>query len=243
VPGDEFKSGQLITFAAAGSLDNAYFWDFGDGAASTEMVVQHAYAGPGLYTVTLTIFGEFGGRTQRTILVAADRPLVQVTYPTGWSLIGVPSETRLTGTLGPLYAWPFPLCSLAQPPPPPPGSEAGSVTQPPCATAYEAIPPGSTLQTGHGYWAYFPQQTTVALPFVPWQSPDFVLPPGQYMMVGNPGTTPAVVRGADAVFVYDTASGEYRPTDTLQPGQGAWVYASNDNTASAFISIAPVGSP
>ncbi len=49
----------LFTDASAGS-PRSYFWDFGDGKTSTAKSPSHTYAGPGDYTVTLTVANAFG---------------------------------------------------------------------------------------------------------------------------------------------------------------------------------------
>ncbi|MGI8549541.1 MAG: hypothetical protein ACR2PL_01920, partial [Dehalococcoidia bacterium] len=62
-------------------------------------------------------------------------------------------------------------------------------------------------------------------------------PPGQLIIVGDPsGTQPATVTGADAVYVYDSASGAYQQPSTLQPGEGAWAYSA----AGGIVRIAPM---
>jgi heat shock protein HslJ len=50
---------QAITFDGSVSLSSAgiasYAWDFGDGATADGITIEHAYAAPGSYTVTLTV--------------------------------------------------------------------------------------------------------------------------------------------------------------------------------------------
>jgi hypothetical protein len=46
-------------------------------------------------------------------------------------------------------------------------------------------------------------------------------------MIGNPGSTPAAVSGADSVVVFDPVGNSYVPATTLAPGQGAWVVSSS----------------
>jgi len=53
-------TGEVITFNASESYDPdgtivSYLWDFGDGTNTTDVVVTHAYADNGSYTVTLTV--------------------------------------------------------------------------------------------------------------------------------------------------------------------------------------------
>lgn len=56
-------------------------------------------------------------------------------------------------------------------------------------------------------------------------------PAGQWVMLGNPSATQTLtVRGADAVFRFDPAANGYISTDSLAPGQGAWVLSSAGGT-------------
>jgi hypothetical protein len=56
-PDDPLTAGAAARFADAsqGSELVSWTWDFGDGASSSERVVDHAFAAPGRYTVLLTV--------------------------------------------------------------------------------------------------------------------------------------------------------------------------------------------
>jgi hypothetical protein len=81
---------------------------------------------------------------------------------------------------------------------------------------------GTGLQPGEGYWAYFAGPTTASLPASGPQIYSVFLPAGQWVMIGNPGSTAADVSGADGVFVFDPVGNGYVTATTLGPGQGAW---------------------
>ena len=106
-----------------------------------------------------------------------------------------PTGTIVTGSSGPLYAFG-------------PGS-----------TTYSILPPGSPLQAGVGYWAYFTAPTPASLAFVTSGESTATLPPGQFVMIGNPGDTVATVTGADALFTWNGS--QYTPVTQLSPGTGS----------------------
>jgi len=67
-------TGEIIQFDASSSYDSdgtvvSYFWDFGDGANATGIMVSHAYAGEGVYTVTLTIMDDDGAVVTATATI------------------------------------------------------------------------------------------------------------------------------------------------------------------------------
>ena len=136
-------------------------------------------------------------------------PPVTVTYAAGWNLVAGPAGTIIAGANGPLYTF-----------------QAGGST-------YETLPASSPLQPGVGYWAYFAQASSQTLPAGPTQpvSATRQLPAGQFIMIGNPGTRPATVAGADVVYIYDPAQG-YQPASVLQPGQGAWAFSASEGSVS-----------
>jgi heat shock protein HslJ len=65
--------GQAITFDGSASLSSvditSYAWDFGDGMAVDGAIVEHAYAAPGSYTVTLTVVDANGQTNTASINV------------------------------------------------------------------------------------------------------------------------------------------------------------------------------
>lgn len=71
LPGDDPLS---FTFDAGASVGGRTFtWTFGDGAQAQGVRVQHRYAAPGRYTVTLTVRGGAGASATASKVVTAER--------------------------------------------------------------------------------------------------------------------------------------------------------------------------
>ncbi len=64
---------QVIKFDASGSTSGGsitgYSWNFGDGGKGTGMTVQHQYAKPGTYTVTLTVVDTYGQTSVASVAI------------------------------------------------------------------------------------------------------------------------------------------------------------------------------
>jgi hypothetical protein len=121
----------------------------------------------------------------------------------------VPLGTNIPGPLGPIYTW-----------------QAGDM-------AYEMV---QNPQQGTGYWVYFAMPTSVTLKFTGPLQITKPLPAGQYIMVGNPGNAAAILRGADAAYLYDPTTG-YQLTDQIPPGEGAWVISQAGGTLTILSGI------
>jgi hypothetical protein len=171
-------------------------------ATPTEMDVEQAMAGRTM-VATATLVGTFGTlqpgqQPSNPAGPTAGQPAVPtmgITYPAGWNLIAAPTGTVITGASLPLYTW-----------------QNGDV-------AYAS---SNTTQPGFGYWAYFPAQSTIVMTVTAPTTITKAVLPNVYIMIGNAGSTPATVSGADVVYIYNPTSG-YQTTNVLQPGQGAWV--------------------
>jgi len=142
-------------------------------------------------------------------------PRSTTTFPVGWNLVGVPAGTRLNGAVGNLYTRQF---------------RDGS---------YQALPAGSALTGGLGYWAYFPDGGSANLTD---ESICVVAVPigaAEWVMVGHPWPSGTVtVRGADRVMTY-SRDGGYTPGVTLRPGQAAWAYSSVATTVALVVDGCP----
>jgi hypothetical protein len=131
---------------------------------------------------------------------------VGVVYAAGWNLVGVPTGTMLSAAATPLY------------------------TLRATDTAYVPVSSNQPLLGGEGYWALFYAATTVILPDAGPQSATVYLPAGHYVQVGNPGSKPVALTGADMVLGYNPSSGGFVQTTILEPGQGAWAISRNGAT-------------
>jgi PKD repeat protein len=69
-----FEGAHVLAFTDQSTGAASWFWNFGDGNTSTEQNPEHSYAGPGVYTVTLSAGSADGcmGSTLKTVVVLAD---------------------------------------------------------------------------------------------------------------------------------------------------------------------------
>ncbi|HUG26629.1 ricin-type beta-trefoil lectin domain protein, partial [Piscinibacter sp.] len=76
--GPKLVNGQLVFNPAVLGGSAQYSWNFGDGtrsAFSSQASINHSYAGPGHYSVTLTVRGANGAETYYTFLVTVINPV------------------------------------------------------------------------------------------------------------------------------------------------------------------------
>jgi hypothetical protein len=162
--------------------------------------------------------GPYSGSSSSGSAAGSQSAILVSAVTGGWNLIGGPNGSAVAGASAPIFTF-----------------QAGD-------TSYETLASGATLKAGAGYWVDFGQATTMALPIVPAGTASVTLPPGQWVMIGNPGDAPAMISGADAVLVYDPGSG-YIQTTTLAPGQGAWAVSDNGTTATISWGAPQIPSP
>jgi hypothetical protein len=143
---------------------------------------------------------------------AQDVTPVTVMYPAGWNLVSGPTATTFTEAVGPLYS--------LQP------GEAD----------YGMTPTVTRLPAGNGWWAYFAAPVAKTFTRGNLEPITETVLAQQFSMVGNPFLTPAVVRGADAVFTYSPERG-YEQAASIPVGQGAFVYSTTGGTVT--ITTAP----
>ncbi len=86
---------QMVTFNGSGSYDpdgqiTTYFWEFGDGQTSNQMIANHAYTQPGQFTYHLTVTDNNGATNQTS------GQLTVAEGPTRWT-VDPPSGTINAG--------------------------------------------------------------------------------------------------------------------------------------------------
>jgi hypothetical protein len=139
-------------------------------------------------------------------VTAVQAASVPVGYHAGWNLVGGPDGTTFNAA-GNAYTF--------------------GVTDSSYVTSAGTAPIGG----GNGYWMYFPADTTVLMNGTGASTMQVSVPPGTYIMIGNPsGTQSVTVSGADQVLTYDAGAQQYTATTTLGIGQGAWAFSTAGGT-------------
>jgi hypothetical protein len=141
-----------------------------------------------------------GGATSTGLAFGSSQGLT-IVYPSGWNIIAAPQGTNFGSASGSLFTL-----------------QSGD-------NSYESTTIGAQLKSGAGYWLYS-SGVQASLPAAPGASATVQLPAGEWILIGDPGSTVANVSGADQVLVFDPVSGSYKQATQLQPGQGAWAMSN-----------------
>ncbi len=183
--------------------------------AGTSCTVAVPAIVPGTVNVAVVTPGGPSNAIPFTVLAGGPSPSpfpggIPIATTAGWNIVAGPTGTAVNGSSGVLYTY--------------------QATD----NAYESIGAGTPLQSGFGYWAYFNTPGSISLPSVSSQTQTVSLPASHWVMIGNPGNSPATVTGADIVYTYNpaiTSGSPYTATTTLQPGQGGWAISINGGQA------------
>lgn len=153
-----------------------------------------------LLALAAGLFGVSAGTAP--VLAASGRASVWKVYPPGWNLVAGPDGSRLAlhgETLFDLNG----------------------------TTSDFTVNNSPLAQAGDGYWVYYPEGALLMLIGTPVDISSVHVDGGHWATIGNSGTRPASVRGADMAFTYEPRAG-FSSTNVLQPGQAAFVYTGTD---------------
>ena len=146
---------------------------------------------------------------------AQDNQIIYGAQQTGWTIVGGPAGTVISGNVGPL------------------------MTMDASGKNYVKVDSSTPLAAGQGYLAYFngPSPVTLASPSSQ-ASVSVTLPAGVWTLVGNPFQAFAFLKGADCLMYFgpNTASSDpqarsYTPLNGLFIGEGGWAFSINGGTA------------
>ena len=191
-----------------GNLNQVLYAHASDGSFHTASSMGSDFAHVGLGSFNLgNLAAVLGGSSSAPQPTATPKPGTIITYSAGWNLVGGPAGTVFTGAAASLFTF-----------------QANDVN-------YETVAAATPLQANsRGFWAFFAVPSTVTLPLTTAQSVTVSLPPNQFVMIGNPTDGAVTLKGADTVYTYNAAQGQYVNTTTLNAGQGAWVFSRGGGT-------------
>lgn len=110
-PSAEFTystTGLTVTFNAANSQGDTFFWTFGDGQTSAVQNPVHTYAASGTYTVTLTVNNSCGANSVQTTLTVLGLPVAGITANVQSGCPPLVVQFQSTSSGNPTaYAWVF----------------------------------------------------------------------------------------------------------------------------------------
>ena len=85
----------------------------------------------------------------------------------------------------------------------------------------------NAAQAGQGYWVYYPQGAMLLLVGTPLDVSTVHIDAGHWATIGNSGTQPAAVRGADIALTYEP-NGGFSRVSVVPPGEAAFVFSAAD---------------
>lgn len=99
-----------VQFTNSSQFADTYLWDFGDGGASTQFEPAYTYYSPGIYTVTLTVFGPGGQDFQTQQLIVEVYQVPNAFFTVSPTTVFIPNEPVLLFNLSnfaSFYLWDF----------------------------------------------------------------------------------------------------------------------------------------
>ncbi len=81
-----------VDFTNNSQFADTYLWDFGDGGTSTQFEPSYTYFNPGVYTVTLTVFGSGGQDTQVQQLIIEVYQMPSAFFTVSPTTVFIPNE-------------------------------------------------------------------------------------------------------------------------------------------------------
>jgi len=82
-------------------------------------------------------------------------------------------------------------------------------------------------RAGEGYWVYYPQGAVLLLVGTPQDVSTVHIDADHWATIGNSGTRPAAVRGADIALTYEP-NGGFSRVSVVPPGEAAFVFSAAD---------------
>ncbi|MDG1477234.1 MAG: PKD domain-containing protein [Vicingaceae bacterium] len=99
-----------VQFTNTSEYGNTYLWDFGDGGTSTQFEPSYTYFNPGVYTVTLTVFGDGGQDVEAQQSIINVYQLPNAFFTVNPTTVFIPTEPILLYNLSNFassYLWDF----------------------------------------------------------------------------------------------------------------------------------------
>ena len=95
----------VVQFTNNSQYADTYLWDFGDGGTSTQAQPSYTYYNPGVYTVTLTVFGPGGQDVQTQLLIIEVYQVPNAFFTVSPTTVFIPNEPILLYNLSNFAAY------------------------------------------------------------------------------------------------------------------------------------------